>query len=337
MLERISQYLPVCITSRFEGSYTLPRGFVGFGDRISSMAGATKEFGGLLSALFSAALTLAFPKIFKEEEPSRRRKYDLAIPNELRAAFTKSPVKVVENILNLLENDFSAAKTIFINMAHDWQINPENYLQYEKNREESRRETIGVLDGLFEALVLTSEQYLLNQKFEDPDLLEDLEASVISMTDEEWEKFPNKTTELKKIRESYGTFIEEKEKTKELFDPIYACVLDELDLNLDGLSKHLNSTTELTFGHLIERLLYKRSIVSLRSDESYEVAQKLVHRILQNYDDRILDQFPIAKPLIEKLRNLLENEEKATEIKQLVRELVQIVKPSGSKSPPRRT
>lgn len=337
MLERISQYLPVCITSKFEGSYSLPRGVAGFGDRISSMAETTKEFGGLLSALFSAALSLAFPNVFKEEAPSRRKHYDLANPGDLQVAFSKNPVKVLENILNLMETDFLAAKTIIKNAAHDWEVNPENYLKYEKGREESRRETIGVLDGLFEALVLTPDQYLLNQKFEDPDLLENLEASVISMTNEEWERFPNKTSELEKTRRDYGDFTKEKEKTKELFDPIYACVLDELDLSLEGQSKHLNGGTELTFGHLIERMLYTRSFVSLRSEESYRKAEELVLRILQNYDDRFLTQFPIAKPLIEKLRNLLENERKAEEIKALVRELVQIMKPSGSKSPPRRT
>lgn len=337
MLERISQYLPVVITSKFDGSYKLPRGVAGFGDRISSMAITTKEFGGLLSALFSAALSIVFPNVFKEQATPRRKQYDLANPGELREAFSKKPVKVLANILNLMETDFESAETIILNMARDWKKHPDRYLKYDKTNKESRRDTVGILDGLFEALVLTSEQHVLNQKCEDPELFENDEAMAISMSAEDWGKYQGKTPKLRKLREAYSTFRESKEKTKELFDPLFVCFLNELDLNLDGQSKHLNTNTEFTFGHLIERMLYSRSIVSLRSEDSYKHAQELMLNILQNYDDPFLTQFPIAKPLVEKLRNLLENERKADQIKTLVRKLVNIASPAARKSPPRRT
>ncbi len=328
-------------------------------DTLSSMASNGRDFGVMIFALLQAAFSRLFSSFWKKAEPtssSSRKTYNLEDPQEFLQAWEKNPYLVMKTILILLDKNFPLAKQILMNIAADWKNHPERYVKYNKKivqewrstdeGRSSRRNMIMAFNMLWKQLILKPDQLQLEDKI----CRGEVSGSESHAMGKEG------STRLTRGQRTFRTSFDDLEKAKtnggELWDYVYAFLQQDerifSDLHLDIMSEHVEPSEmkgspiiEMDFGHMMERMLYFRNFHRLFAGGAFEKTNQLLLSIFDHLrrckntkgEGPLLDEYPKIKELVELASPLLRNPDKAAQIHQIIREMIQTIMPISKSSP----
>ncbi len=324
------------------------------------MASTGRDFGVMVLALLQAAfsrLLSAFSKKAEPTSPSSKKTYHLDDPQQLLQAWERNPYLVMKIILDLLDKNFPLAKQILMNIAADWKEHPKRYAQYDREltqrwKEEGtgkrhRINMVTALNTLWKQLTLSPDQLKLEGRIIDADLTSEESFAMTPTMDRKI-----LTDSQISFRGSLDALKQAKSNCVGLWDYIYAFLQQDegnfSDLHLDSVSEHVEPLEvksvpmiEMDFGHMMERMLHFRNFHRLLAGGALEKSNRLLLSIFEYLkrcenakgEGHLLDEYPKVKELIELASPLLRNPEKAAQIHQIIREMIQTIMPISKSSP----
>lgn len=269
--------------------------------------------------------------------------------------FETDPFSVIMNIVILLNNDPKAAEEILVKLAHHCQDNLQVYSAYGggiKQQLEKRKDWILKVNELVTKCLLTPRQREIVRKNEDITFT-DAEGVVMNYPEKDWRDLnswwrviqfwrePEFTLEVMQFRTDYR----EGKARMEQFNQLWETVLFQLegsgnfnDLALNDISTDNNPFREksVTFGGFIERLLLvtdgeestlKLSNLKDKKNFAYcaTYSLELITFILT---DKTIPPLPPLIMLCEKMKAILENDEKRAAFHLIVSRVVAIFRPN---------
>lgn len=316
-----------------------PFDFKQFRSSLASMTEKGTHYG-FRAFHFLSRMLLALKAAFKTEtknpvspgkqevkSPNRTsKKLHLKKPEEFLRAFSKSPAKVMGKLFDLLLKRPETAREVLLNLARFWKEHPGHFLKYEKT-DAMRNQMRATLNDFFKDFVLTESQKRFQQKILEGDFTPQ-EAQIMSS-----EPVTDMTPELEQFQRDYQAM----KRPESLGQPLWDSILAFLEGKNALEDLIFQDGEERSFDRVVEAMLCHRSFTSLRSRKAYASNQKLFLSLLDYLlADDILGKYPAVEPLVRQAHALLSDEMRASSLKDLVREVLDIVDPI-SKSPPRRT